>query len=192
MNPDDRQKISDAPTIGAQSSATFSAAGAASSGAGAILEVGKIVGGRFEIQQILGIGGMGAVYKAFDRDIDRVIALKCIRPDLANNTEVVQRFTRELLLARQITHKNVIRIFDLRDSGGLKFITMEYVDGRDLVNLVEERGKLPVAEAVSIIRQVCSGLEAAHAEGVVHRDLKPSNIMVEKSGRVVVMDFGLA
>jgi serine/threonine protein kinase/tetratricopeptide (TPR) repeat protein len=157
-----------------------------------ILEVGQVLGGRFEIQEMLGIGGMGAVYKAYDRDIDRVIALKCIRPELAKDPEITQRFTQELLLARQIAHKNIIRIFDVRDSGGLKFITMEYVEGQDLGSLVESRGKLTIAESVAIIMQVCSGLACAHAEGVVHRDLKPSNIMVDPQGRVVVMDFGLA
>jgi serine/threonine protein kinase/Flp pilus assembly protein TadD len=157
-----------------------------------ILEVGQVLGGRFEIQEMLGIGGMGAVYKAYDRDIDRVIALKCIRPELAKDPEITQRFTQELLLARQIAHKNIIRIFDVRDSGGLKFITMEYVEGQDLGSLVESRGKLTVTESVAIVMQVCSGLACAHAEGVVHRDLKPSNIMVEPQGRVVVMDFGLA
>ena len=193
MNSDDERKISDAPTIGTPGGTTFSgAAGAKRSATTAILEIGRVIAGRFQILEILGIGGMGAVYKAYDRDIDRMIALKCIRPELADNTEVVQRFTQELLLARQISHKNVIRIFDVRDSGGLKFITMEYVDGRDLNSLMEERGKLPAAEAVTIMRQVCSGLAAAHAEGVIHRDLKPSNIMLEKNGRVVVMDFGLA
>jgi serine/threonine protein kinase/tetratricopeptide (TPR) repeat protein len=192
MKPEDPKRISDAPTIGASRSPGAAAARRAVSTTGNILEVGQVLGGRFEIQEMLGIGGMGAVYKAYDSDIDRVIALKCIRPELAKDPEITQRFTQELLLARQIAHKNVIRIFDVRDSGGLKFITMEYVDGRDLTSLVEAKGKLPSAESVSIMMQVCSGLACAHAEGVVHRDLKPSNIMVEPQGRVVVMDFGLA
>ena len=194
MKSDDARKISDAPTIaaGGGSSSIGAAVARAAINAGAILEIGQILAGRFQILEILGIGGMGAVYKAHDRDIDRIIALKCIRPELANNPEVVQRFNQELLLARQIAHKNVIRIYDVRDSGGLKFITMEYIDGYDLGRLMEERGKLPPAEAVAITSQVCAGLAAAHAEGVIHRDLKPSNIMLEKNGRVVVMDFGLA
>ena len=194
MKADDAKRISDAPTIaGSVSSGSYSAAAArAARNSAAILHPGQLIAGRFEIQEMLGIGGMGAVYKAYDHDIERTIALKCIRPELANNPEVVQRFTQELLLARQISHKNVIRIFDVRDSGGLKFITMEYLQGRDLGSMMEERGKLPPPEAADIMRQVCSGLSAAHAEGVVHRDLKPSNIMVEPSGRVVVMDFGLA
>src|SRR5258707_10600293 len=192
MKPEDSKRISDAPTIGATRSPMAAAAKRAVSPTGNILEVGQGLGGRFEIQEMLGIGGMGAVYKAYDRDIDRVIALKCIRPELASDPEISQRFTQELLLARQIAHKNVIRIFDVRESGGLKFITMEYVEGQDLSSLVESKGKLTIAESVAIVMQICSGLACAHAEGVVHRDLKPSNIMVEPQGRVVVMDFGLA
>lgn len=193
MKADDARRISDAPTIAGSISPTSAAAAArAAQNSAAILHPGQILAGRFEIREMLGIGGMGAVYKAYDRDIERIIALKCIRPELINNPEVVLRFTQELLLARQISHKNVVRIFDVRDSGGLKFITMEHLQGRDLGSLVEERGKLPVEETLSIIRQVCSGLSSAHSEGVVHRDLKPSNIMIEPQGRVVVMDFGLA
>jgi len=192
MSADDQRKISDALTVGAGGSVSSAAAARAQINSGSILEIGQLIAGRFEIRQILGIGGMGAVYKAYDRDIDRVIALKCIRPEMVNNPEVVQRFTQELLLARQIAHRNVIRIYDVRDSGGLKFITMEYIEGRDLGSVMEERGKLPPAEAIAIMRQVCAGLAAAHAEGVIHRDLKPNNVMIEPNGRVVVMDFGLA
>ena len=158
----------------------------------AILEPGTLLGGRYEIIAMLGLGGMGAVYKAYDRDIEREIAVKVIRPDLASNPELLQRFTQELLLARQIAHKNVVRIFDVHASGGIKFITMEFIDGRDLRSLLAEHGKLPPAEALDIMTQACAGLAAAHAEGVIHRDLKPGNIMRDKSGRVVVMDFGLA
>jgi eukaryotic-like serine/threonine-protein kinase len=158
----------------------------------AILEPGTLLGGRYEIISTLGLGGMGAVYKAYDRDIEIEIAVKVIRPDLASNPELLQRFKQELLLARQITHRNVVRIFDVRESGGLKFITMEYIDGRDLGSLLAEHGKLPPSEALDIMMQACAGLAAAHAEGVIHRDLKPGNIMRDKKGRVVVMDFGLA
>lgn len=135
---------------------------------------------------------MGAVYKARDREVDREVALKVIRPDLAVDSDLTRRFKQELILARQITHKNVIRIFDLGEAEGTKFISMEYIDGRDLRSILAERGKLPPEEAAGIIEQVCRGLDAAHAEGVVHRDLKPQNIMVDKHGRVAVMDFGLA
>jgi serine/threonine protein kinase/tetratricopeptide (TPR) repeat protein len=172
--------------------ASGAAAALARTNSAAILEVGTVLAGRFEILEMLGIGGMGAVYKAHDRDIDRTIALKCIRPDLSNHPEVIQRFKQEMLLARQIAHKNVIRIFDVRESGGLKFITMEYVVGKDLGRMLAENQKLPPSEALEIMQQVCAGLAAAHGEGVLHRDLKPSNIMRDAQGRVVVMDFGLA
>src|SRR5260370_5857087 len=135
---------------------------------------------------------MGAVYKAHDREVERLVALKIIRPELARNPEILRRFKQELILARQVTHKNVSRIFDLGMADGRKVIPMDYVEGRDLKSVLVERGKLPHEEAVPIIQQVCRGLEAAHTEGVVHRDLKPQNIMVDEDGRVWVMDFGLA
>jgi len=156
------------------------------------LQPGHVLGGRYEILEMLGQGGMGAVYKARDREVDRLVALKVIRPELAAHAVILGRFKQELILARQVTHKNVIRIFDLGEAEGAKFISMEYVDGRDLKSLLVERGKLAPEEAAGIIEQACRALDAAHAEGVVHRDLKPQNIMVDKQGRVVVMDFGIA
>jgi serine/threonine protein kinase/tetratricopeptide (TPR) repeat protein len=156
------------------------------------LEPGTVLGERYEILKRLGEGGMGAVYKARDRELDRLLALKVIRPELAGHPDILRRFKQELILARQVTHKNVIRIFDLGMAGGCKFITMDYIDGRDLKSILVERGKLAPEEAVPIVQQICRGLEAAHTEGVVHRDLKPQNIMVDASGRVWVMDFGLA
>jgi len=135
---------------------------------------------------------MGAVYKARDREIDHLVALKVIRPELAVHPEILRRFKQELILARQVTHKNVIRIFDLGDADGVKFITMEFVEGQDLKSLVAAKGKLSVDEAVRVIEQVCHALGAAHGEGVVHRDLKPQNIMIDRHGKVSVMDFGIA
>jgi tetratricopeptide (TPR) repeat protein len=135
---------------------------------------------------------MGAVYKARDIDLDRTVALKLIRPELAKNPEILRRFKQELILARQVTHKNVIRIFDLGQSDGIKFITMDFVEGQDLRSLLHEKGKLPPEQAARIMLQICRALEAAHGEGVIHRDLKPQNIMSDKKGRVYVMDFGIA
>ena len=162
--------------------------------AGPILQPGSILGGRYEILQMLGQGGMGAVYKARDLAVNQLVALKVIRPDLASNPAIIERFKQELILARQVTHKNVIRIYDLAEADGVKFITMEFVEGADLRSLVHEteNKKLAPAEAVEIMRQVCLALEAAHSVGVIHRDLKPQNIMRDKTGRVLVMDFGLA
>src|SRR5437773_11188535 len=157
------------------------------------LERGTLLAsGRYEILEILGQGAMGAVYKAKDRELDRLVAIKVIQPELANSRVMLKRFKQELILARQITHKNVIRIFDIGETEGMKFITMEYIDGGDLKSLIVERGKLPPVKAVDIVRQICQALDAAHCEGVVHRDLKPQNIMMDHTGRVVVMDFGIA
>jgi serine/threonine protein kinase/tetratricopeptide (TPR) repeat protein len=153
---------------------------------------GDLFGGRYEILAQLGEGGMGAVYKAADREVDRTVALKVIRPELASNPAILARFKQELLTAHQVTHKNVIRIYDLAEAEGVKFITMEFVEGTDLSKVLRERGKLPPEEAVEIIRQVCLALEAAHSAGIIHRDLKPQNIMQDNSGRILVMDFGLA
>ncbi len=157
-----------------------------------VLTPGSVLGGRYEILSLLGVGGMGAVYKARDREVDRLVALKVIRPDLARDPEILQRFKQELLLARQISHKGVIRIYDLGEADGIKFISMEYIDGKDLRTSLTERGKYPPEEASQVIVQVLEALDAAHSEGVVHRDLKPQNIMVDKQGRVTVMDFGIA
>src|SRR6266700_5550463 len=162
------------------------------SAAGSGLQPGFILGGRYEILQALGEGGMGAVYKARDRELDRLVALKVIRPDLAGNPAIIQRFKQELILARQITQRNVVRIFDLGEATGIKFITMEYVEGQDLHSLLQEHKKFAPKDAVEIILQVCRALEAAHGEGIIHRDLKPQNIMQSTQGRIVVMDFGLA
>ncbi len=147
---------------------------------------------RYQIVQMLGQGGMGAVYKATDVELNRTVALKVIRPDLARDKAIVDRFKQELLLAHQVTHRNVIRIYDLSEADGMKFITMEYVEGENLLTLIHEKKKFSPSEAVEIMQQVCRALEAAHTVGVIHRDLKPQNIMRDTTGRVLVMDFGLA
>ena len=154
--------------------------------------VGTVLGGRYEILKLLGQGGMGAVYQASDRELDRIVALKIVKPEYASEASVLQRFKQELLLARQVTHRNVIRIFDIGMADGFRFITMEYVNGRDLAGLLKDRGKLTPAEAVSYVKQICEGLAVAHEEGVVHRDLKPTNIMIDGQKRALIMDFGIA
>src|SRR6266700_6903652 len=153
---------------------------------------GTVLGDRYEILALLGQGGMGAVYKARDTELDRLVALKIIRPELTTNPEILKRFKQDLILARQVTHRNVIRIFDLGQADGFKFITMEYLEGQDLRGVLREKGKLPPEEAAKIILQICRALEAAHGEGVIHRDLKPQNIMLDSNGRAYVMDFGIA
>lgn len=153
---------------------------------------GSLLGSRYQILRVLGEGGMGAVYQARDQELDRIIALKVIRPELAGNPAILQRFKQELILARNITHKNVVRIFDLGEADGIKFITMEYIEGEDLRAILKRDGKFTPKNAVRVIEQVCRALEVAHTEGVIHRDLKPQNIMRDFQGRIVVMDFGLA
>jgi serine/threonine protein kinase/Tfp pilus assembly protein PilF len=158
----------------------------------AVLSEGHILAQRYEVLSLLGEGGMGAVYKARDIELGRMVALKVIRRELSGNRAILDRFKQELILATQVTHKNVVRIYDLGEADGLKFITMEYVEGEDLRTVIQQRTKLPPREAVAFIEQVCRALEAAHGVGVIHRDLKPQNIMLDKSGRILVMDFGLA
>ncbi len=158
-----------------------------------VLTSGHLLAQRYEVLSLLGEGGMGAVYKARDVELSRMVALKVIRPDLARNRAILDRFKQELILATQVTHRNVVRIYDLGEAEGIKFITMEYVEGEDLAAILHRRVKLPPREAVAVIEQVCRALEAAHNVGVIHRDLKPQNVMWETgSGRILVMDFGLA
>ena len=156
------------------------------------LRVGTLLANRYEITALLGEGGMGAVYKALDREVNRAVALKVIRPDLATNSSIIDRFKQELVLSHQVTHRNVVRIYDLGEADGVKFITMEYIEGTDLRSIIKERKAFPPGDAVEIMLQICRALEAAHSVGVIHRDLKPQNIMRDNQGRVVVMDFGLA
>jgi eukaryotic-like serine/threonine-protein kinase len=156
------------------------------------LHAHSVLGNRYEILQLIGKGGMGAVYKAHDCELDRVVALKVIRPELARDFEILHRFKQELILARQVTHRNVIRIYDFAEADGIKFITMDFVEGQNLNSVLNAKGKFSPREAGTIIEQICEALEAAHAEGVIHRDLKPQNIMLDSHGKAVVMDFGIA
>ena len=149
-------------------------------------------GPRYQVEELLGEGGMGAVYRAYDRELDRTVALKLIRPELGSDPTISQRFRQELLLASKISHKNILRIHDLGEANGTKFISMAYVEGEDLHRLLLREGRLPLSRALPIAKQLCAALEAAHAEGVVHRDLKPQNILLDKAGQVYVSDFGLA
>jgi serine/threonine protein kinase/tetratricopeptide (TPR) repeat protein len=187
-DPSDAVTMTGAPGPGSGSvpHPIFSAIGAT------VFHQGDILGGRYEIQKLLGMGGMGAVYKARDMEVERVVGLKVIRPDLAGDPAILARFKQELILARQVTHKNIIRIYDLNEADGVKFITMEFIEGEDLRSILLREGKLAPQKAAAIMVQVCAGLLAAHSEGVIHRDLKPSNVMCDQAGRVVIMDFGLA
>jgi serine/threonine-protein kinase len=152
----------------------------------------RVIAGRYEVLGLVGTGGMGNVYRARDRELDELVALKVLRPEIAASADALSRFRREVKLSRRVTHPNVARVFDIGDQGGEKYLTMELVDGEPLGAALLRAGRLAVQRAVDIAAQVCAGLGAAHAAGVVHRDLKPDNVLLAKDGRVVVTDFGIA
>ena len=158
--------------------------------------VGHQLGPRYHIIKLLGAGGMGAVYQAWDAELGVAVALKTVRPEVAADPDTAlmleRRFKQELLLARKVTHKNIVRVHDIGEVEGVKYITMPYVEGEDLATILKRDGKLSVPRVMKLARSVVSGLLAAHEAGVVHRDLKPANIMVNADGEGLVMDFGVA
>ena len=154
------------------------------------LTVGDKFGTRYRVIRLLGMGGMGAVYQAWDHELNLPVALKVIRPDRENQS-TERKFKRELVLARIVTHKNVIRIYDLGELNGTKYITMQYIAGPDLRQVLNDRGRLPIDEALRLGRDIARGLEAAHDAKVVHRDLKPGNILIGPEGAIIT-DFGIA
>ncbi|MBN1224583.1 MAG: protein kinase, partial [Candidatus Aminicenantes bacterium] len=156
------------------------------------LTTGSTFAERYQIIEELGKGGMGKVYKAFDKEINTKIALKLIKPEIASDPNTIERFRNELRTARDIVHKNVCRMYDLNKEEGSYYITMEYVSGEDLKSFIKRSEKLTVGKAVSVAKQVCDGLAEAHSLGVVHRDLKPGNIMIDTNGNARIMDFGIA
>jgi len=156
------------------------------------LTTGSTFAGRYQIIEELGKGGMGRVYKALDKKINEKIALKLIKPEIASDKKIIERFRNELKFARKIRHKNVCQMFDLGEEKGPHFITMEYVAGEDLKRLIRKMNGLSSGQAIAIAKQVCEGLTEAHRLGVMHRDLKPQNIMVDEEGSARIMDFGIA
>ncbi len=156
------------------------------------LKRGTTFAGRYEIIEELGKGGMGKVYRVEDTELKQEIAIKLIRPEIAKDKNTIERFRNELRTARNIRHKNVCGMFDLGEAQGEYFITMEYIRGEDLKNLIRKMGQLSTGQAITIANQVCDGLAEAHRSGIVHRDLKPQNIMIDTAGNARIMDFGIA
>ena len=161
--------------------------------AGAGLTPGSKFAVRYEIKEILGEGGMGTVFKAVDTELGEVIAIKTLKQDfLSQDSTALERFKSEIRLARRISHRNVVRTHDLGENSGVYFITMEYVEGKSLKDLIKSRGRLPLAITLSVGKQLARALEVAHEQGVIHRDIKPQNMVVEPDGVLKVMDFGIA
>lgn len=179
-----------APTA-ATSAATVAPGGARAAASGPRL--GTTFAGRYDVLSVLGRGGMGAVYQVLDRELDEEVALKVLTPEaFAEGTQAVQTLKQEIRLARKITHQNVVRTHDLGEADGLRFLTMEYVPGTTLRELLDRRGAVALAPGLQIAKQLCRGLTAIHEAGIIHRDIKPQNIMVLPNGVVKVMDFGIA
>jgi len=164
-----------------------------SSAPGDALRPGTLFANRYEVKEVLGMGGMGVVYRAFDRELREAVAIKTLRPEaLGGDGVALERFKQEIRLARKIAHRNVVRTHDLGEVNGLYYLTMEYAEGTSLKQLIATRGPLPVPVTLTIGKQLCRALEVAHEQGVIHRDIKPQNMVVEPSGVLKVMDFGIA
>jgi CheY-like chemotaxis protein/tRNA A-37 threonylcarbamoyl transferase component Bud32 len=156
------------------------------------LAPGTAILGRFRLAKALGEGGMGKVFRARDERLDEDVVVKVMKPQLSHDPAVLERFKREIRLARRITHPRVVRIFDFWEAGPLKFLTMEFLEGNNLRVELQRRGAFPVPVALRVAEELLDALAAAHAVGVVHRDVKPHNVLMLPSGHVKVLDFGIA
>jgi serine/threonine protein kinase/predicted Zn-dependent protease len=156
------------------------------------LDTGSTFAGRYQVVEEMGRGGMGRVYKVIDTKLKEELALKLIHPEIAVDERIIKRFGNELKMARKISHKNVCRMYHLEEEDGVHYLTMEFIRGESLKDMIGMMGQLSPGQALSIVKQVCEGLAEAHKLGVVHRDLKPSNIMIDREGNARIMDFGIA
>ncbi|PKM81727.1 MAG: protein kinase [Firmicutes bacterium HGW-Firmicutes-14] len=154
--------------------------------------IGQILGGRYEIVSQLGGGGMAIVFKARDTLLNRRVTVKVLRSEYTSDEEFVTRFRREAQAVAKLSHSNIVSVYDVGQQNDTHYIVMEYIEGRNLKQIINEQGKLPVKKAMDIARQICDGVQDAHDNGIVHRDIKPHNILVTDNGRVKVTDFGIA
>jgi serine/threonine-protein kinase len=184
------KKPAAAPTLSSAATASLEAVTTPAAG----VSLGSLFGGRYDVLGTIGKGGMGVVYRAHDRQLDEVVALKVLRNEvLKDDPTLLNRFKQEIKLARRITHRNVLRTHDFGDSDGTPYISMEYLEGVTLKDLIRGKGALPLPVGLRIAKQMCLGLEAAHHEGVVHRDIKPQNMLIlPETGDLKIMDFGIA
>ena len=157
-----------------------------------MLEAGRTLNGRYKIQSLIGTGGMAAVYLAKDLILDRLVAIKVLRLDFRQNDDAMRRFRREALSATQLTHPNIVGVYDVGQSQEMNYIVMEYVEGTDLKDYIRQKGALHPIEAVRIMMQIVSAIAAAHQNRIIHRDIKPQNILIDKEGNVKITDFGIA
>jgi serine/threonine-protein kinase len=157
------------------------------------IALGRTVANRYRLTDVLGVGGTGVVYKATDLELGETVAVKTLRPDvLVDDPGALERLKSEIRLARRISHRNVVRIHDLGEADGVSFITMEFVAGTSVADLIDRAGTFPVAATLALGKQLCRALAVAHEQGIIHRDVKPENLIVQPDGVLKVMDFGVA
>ena len=157
-----------------------------------MLNVGVILGERYEVVSRIGSGGMADVYKAKDHKLNRFVAMKVLKPEFSADTNFIRKFQREAQAAAGLAHPNVVNVFDVGEDQGVNYIVMELVEGITLKDYIEKKGRLSAKETVSIAIQMVTGLQAAHNHHIIHRDIKPQNIIISKDGKVKVTDFGIA
>ena len=188
----DRSPSSPAPVAPSSSGASSRIGATSLRGESGRILPGTLLTDRYRIVALIGRGGMGEVYRAEDLKLDQDVALKFLPEKLVQDGAALARFHREVRIAREISHPNVCRVFDIGEVNGVPFISMEYVDGEDLSTLLRRIGRLPQDKAIDMARQLCAGIAVAHDHGVLHRDLKPANVMLDDRGKIRIMDFGLA
>ena len=157
-----------------------------------MVKIGMVIGDRYEIQELIGTGGMSDVYRARCNKLNRVVAVKVLKQEFSENREFVAKFRREAEAAANLMHPNIVTVYDVGEDNGISYIVMELVDGYTLKEYIEKKSRLAINECISIAIPIASGIEAAHNKNIIHRDIKPQNVIISKDGKVKVTDFGIA